>query len=428
MGASRWIGFASGSWPRAASRRSTAPRANSPSTPRATTRCFSRTLIGSSSRSSTCRRGCAEPTIMDSADSLPAKRDALVGRLLESALNTMEICCVYLGDRLSLYPALRDRGPLTSAELAAAASIHERYAREWLEQQAVTGMLETDPTVEASARRYTLSAEHAEVLHDPDSLSWFAPVVQLVVGITGPLPTLLEAFRTGEGIKWRDFGRDSREGQAGQNRPAFLSLLGREWLPAIPDVHARLSGDPPARVADVACGAVWSSIGIARAYPKVRVDGLDLDEASVALARANVAEAGLADRVDIAVRDAGDSTLAGRYDLVTIFEALHDMSQPVEVLRRARGLLVEGGSVIVVDERVAEIFTAPGDTIERLMYGFSVLCCLPAGLADQPSAATGTVMRPATLRRYALEADFREVEILPITSDIFRFYRLRVGS
>jgi len=365
---------------------------------------------------------------MDGADSLTAKREALVERLFESALNTMELCCVYLGDRLGLYRALRDRGPLTSAELAAAASIHERYAREWLEQQAVTGMLETDPTVEASARRYALSAEHAEVLLDPDSLSWFAPVVQLVVGLTGPLPTLLEAFRTGEGIKWRDFGRDSREGQAGQNRPAFLSLLGREWLPAIPDVHARLSADPPARVADVACGAGWSCIGIARAYPKVRVDGFDLDEASVELARANVVEAGLADRVDIAVRDAGDPTLAGRYDLVTIFEALHDMSQPVEVLRRVRRLLVEGGAVIVADERVAESFTAPGDSIERLMYGFSVLSCLPAGLADQPSAATGAVMRPATLRRYALEAGYRDVETLPIASDLFRFYRLHVGS
>ena len=139
-----------------------------------------------------------------------------------------------VADRLGLFNALADAGPVTTTEFAARAGIHERYAREWLEQQAVTGMLETDPAVEASARRYALSAEHAEVLLDPDSLSWFAPVVQLVVGLTGPLPTLLAAFRTGEGIKWRDFGRDSREGQAGQNRPAFLSLLGREWLPATP--------------------------------------------------------------------------------------------------------------------------------------------------------------------------------------------------
>src|SRR5262250_3869811 len=274
---------------------------------------------------------------MDGAESLTPKREALVERLFESALNTMELCCVYLGDRLGLYRALRDRGPLTSAELAAAAGIHERYAREWLEQQAVTGMLETDPTVEASARRYALAAEHAEVLLDPDSLSWFAPVIQLVVGLTGPLPSLLQAFRTGKGIAWSDFGRDPREGQAGQNRPAFLTLLGREWLPGIPDVHARLSADPPARVADVACGAGWSSIGIARAYPKARVDGFDLDEASVALARANVAEAGLADRVDIAVRDAGDSTLAGRYDLVCRLLLEKKKTKTIQVLTQARG-------------------------------------------------------------------------------------------
>jgi hypothetical protein len=102
------------------------------------------------------------------------------------------------------------------------------------------------------------------------------------------------------------------------------------------------------------------------------------------------------------------------------------MSRPVDALRTARGLLADGGAVLVMDERVAETFTAPGDTIERMMYGFSVLCCLPTGLAEQPSAGTGTVMRPATLRRYALEAGFSDVEILPIANDLFRFYRLHV--
>ena len=276
------------------------------------------------------------------------------------------------------------------------------------------------------ARRYALSAEHAEVLLDPDSLNWFAPVVQLVVGLTRPLPALLEAFRSGEGISWSAFGADPREGQAGQNRPAFLKLLGTEWLPAILDIHARLAGDPPARVADVACGAAWSSIAIARAYPKVRVDGFDSDEASVALARANVAEAGLAERVTISTRDAGDPALAGRYDLVTIFEALHDMSRPVDALRTVRGLLAEGGAVLVMDERVAETFTAPGDTDRADDVRVQRAVLPPAGLAEQPSAGTGTVMRPATLRRYALEAGFGDVEILPIANDLFRFYRLHV--
>src|SRR5262249_37165238 len=145
----------------------------------------------------------------------------------------------------------------------------------------------------------------------------------------------------------------------------------------------------------------------------------------IELAQANIAKAGLADRVTLMVRDAADPALAGRYDLVTIFEALHDMSRPVEVLRACRQLLALGGSVLGVDGRVADAFVAPGDQVERLMYGFSILCCLAAGMADQPSAATGTVMRADTLRRYAADAGFSTADVLPIANDFFRFYRLR---
>ena len=169
----------------------------------------------------------------------------------------------------------------------------------------------------------------------------------------------------------------------------------------------------------------WASIAIARAYPKARVDGFDFDEPSIAAARAIAAEAGLADRVTFQLRDAADPSLAGRYDLVIAFEMVHDLSRPVEVLGVMRRLLADGGAVIVMDERTAETFTAPGDELERLLYSFSVLCCLPTGMSEQPSAMTGTVMRPATLRRYAAEAGFLEVEILPIEHEMFRFYRLR---
>jgi hypothetical protein len=155
------------------------------------------------------------------------------------------------------------------------------------------------------------------------------------------------------------------------------------------------------------------------------VDGYDLDEASIELARANAAETEVADRVTFHVRDAGDPELAGSYQLVTVFEALHDMSQPVEALRALRGLVADDGAVIVMDERVADTFTAPGDEVERLMYTYSVLCCLPVGLADTPSAGTGTVMRADTMRRYASEAGFADVEVLPIEHEVFRFYRLR---
>jgi hypothetical protein len=132
----------------------------------------------------------------------------------------------------------------------------------------------------------------------------------------------------------------------------------------------------------------------------------------------------MADRVAFHVRDAGDPELAGRYDFALAIECVHDMPDPVGVLRGMRRLVGEGGTVLIVDEKVADAFAAPGDEVERYMYGFSLLHCLPVGLTEQPSAATGTVMRAATLRRYATEAGFREVDVLPIEADFFRFYRL----
>ena len=151
--------------------------------------------------------------------------------------------------------------------------------------------------------------------------------------------------------------------------------------------------------------------------------GLTPTTASIVLAQQHARAEGLHDRVTFAVRDAADQRLQGAYDVVTIFEALHDMARPVEALRVARTLLRDGGSVLIADERVHEHFT-PHNTDERLFYGWSVLFCLPTGMAETPSAGTGAVMRPDTLQRYAAEAGFREVEVLPIVHDLWRFYRL----
>jgi 2-polyprenyl-3-methyl-5-hydroxy-6-metoxy-1,4-benzoquinol methylase len=235
---------------------------------------------------------------------------------------------------------------------------------------------------------------------------------------------VLDAFRSGDGVPYADFDADFVEGQGDANRVQFVNFLGQEWLPSIPDVDARLRADPPARVADVACGVGWSTISIAHHYPRVDVVGVDLDDESIRLAQANLAGSGVEDRVRFEARDAG--TLAeGGFDLVTVFEALHDMSRPVEVLQTLRGLLADGGTVLIADERAAERFAAPGDELERIFYVWSVLHCLPVGLAEQPSAATGTALRPDTLRRYAAEAGFSDVEVLPIENDFWRFYRLR---
>jgi 2-polyprenyl-3-methyl-5-hydroxy-6-metoxy-1,4-benzoquinol methylase len=360
-----------------------------------------------------------------SVQSPDQRRDALVERIFGCSIGFMEILSIYVGDRLGFYRALVDGDAATASQLADATGTTERYVREWLEQQAVAGILEVeDADAQPEQRRYRLPEGHDEVLLERDSLHYAAPLARQMVGITRTLPTLLEAFRTGGGVSYSDYGEDMREGIAYANRAMFVNLMGSEWLPAVPDVHERLQADPPARVADIGCGTGWSSISIARAYPKVRVDGFDLDEDSIAEAKANAEAEALTDRVTFQVRDAADPELSGKYDLAIAIECVHDMSRPVEALRAMRSLVGNNGAVLVVDERVGEDFTAPSDEIERLMYAFSVLHCLPVGMAEQPSAGTGTVMRPATLRRYATEAGFSGVQILPIVHELWRFYRL----
>ena len=266
---------------------------------------------------------------------IEARRDALADRLFTSANATFDLAAVYLGDRLGLFRALADGGPATSAELANRTGLDERYVREWLEQQAVTGILAADASEDARGRRYTLPAGHREVLVDELSLAHMTPFVRAIVGSMRMLPGIMEAFADGGGVAWADYGDDLREGQAAGNRPQFHHLMA-DWLGQVPDVHARLSA-PGARIADVACGEGWSTIAIARAYPNARVDGIDLDEPAIEQARRNAADTEVADRVAFHARDAADPALQGAFDLVTVFEAVRDMSQPVAVLGAPAG-------------------------------------------------------------------------------------------
>jgi len=355
-----------------------------------------------------------------------AQREALAERVFGAVLGAMDLFCIHIGDRLGLYRALAGAGPCTPGELAAAAGIDPRYAREWLEQQAVAGILEVDDVAAGpDERRFTLPAGHAEALTDGDSLAFAPPLARLGVAVAMPLAAIVDAFRSGGGVPWAAYGADGREAQADLNRVQFLHHLGSEWLPSMPDVHDRLQR-PGARVADLACGAGWSSVAIARAYPEVRVDGYDADEASIDLARAHAAAAGLDDRVRFHVRDVSEPQDPGPdgYDLVCVFEALHDMAHPVEALAAMRALAAPDGAVLVMDERTNDALT-PGDPLEQFFYGASVLVCLPTGMSEPDSAATGTVMRPATFAGYARAAGFGDGEVLGIEHPFFRFYRLR---
>jgi 2-polyprenyl-3-methyl-5-hydroxy-6-metoxy-1,4-benzoquinol methylase len=350
--------------------------------------------------------------------------DALTERLFAATLAAIEIETVYLGDRLGYYKSLQESGPTTPGAFARATSTAERYAREWLEQQASAGFIGVENAGAAeSERRYFLPAGHEAVLVDelsPNYMQWGAG---WVVACGQPMEAIVQAFKTGSGVPWDVYGEAGVRAQAGGSRPNFVHSLAAEWIPGVPGLVERLQSGG-ARVADVATGAGWAAIEMARAFPRVRVDGLDLDPLSIERAGTNLAGSGVEDRVTFQVRDAADPQLAGKYELVTIFEALHDMSHPVDALRGCKSLLAPGGVLLIADENVDDEFRAPGTDYERLLYGFSVLTCLPAGMDAEGSAGTGTVMRPSRLRAYATAAGFSDVIDLPIENDFFRFYQL----
>lgn len=355
------------------------------------------------------------------------KVEALSGRLFMAGLEALELLNVELGLRLGLYAVLADRGPSTTGELATAAGIAERYAREWLEQQAVTGIVEADDvTAAADARRYTLPAAHAHVLLDPDSPANTTALAALVAEVGRMVPAVVEAFRTGGGVPYADYA--IHDLQAAFTRPVFVNNLLQEWLPALPDIHARLEAGEPLRIAEIGCGEGIATITIASAFPNVVAHGFDLDEASISAARKHAAEAGVGDRVRFELADASKGAAAlpdaAPYDLVLAIEMLHDVPDPVGVLATLRELRAGDGAVVIADERVADEFVAPGDEMERFMYAASVLHCLPVGMVEPGSAATGTVIRSSTVRDYAARAGFGSTQVLPVDHPQFRVYRL----
>jgi SAM-dependent methyltransferase len=351
--------------------------------------------------------------------------EELAGRFFSAGVGTTELCNVYLGVHLGLYRSLAD-APATPAVLAQRTGCNERYLREWLTAGAVGGLLTAAGTDPASAQ-FALAAGTREVLVDETSPAYLGGLADLVAAAGRVLPMLVDAYRTGEGVPYAAYGPDGVSGQAALNRPGFVNSLVAEWLPQVPDVLNRLQDKTdPARVADLACGAGWAAIELAKAFGHITVDGLDSDEASIAVGRQHAADHGVADRVDLEVVDLADESAdwCPRYDLVLLIECVHDFPRPVEVLRHARAAVRPGGTVLVVDERAAETFTAPGELTERFFASASAIWCLPQGLVGADPEPVGAVIRPSAMRDLASRAGYADTEILPIEHPVWRFYRL----
>ncbi|MGQ0826472.1 MAG: SAM-dependent methyltransferase [Actinomycetota bacterium] len=349
--------------------------------------------------------------------------EAFAGNLFGACLATMELANVELGLRLGLYEALAGAGPTTPRELAARRGIAERYAREWLEQQAVAGVVDVeDPSRPAAERRFALPNAHAHVLLDDDSEACMKPCAGVVPWTGKAIDIMVEEFRRGTGAAFGLF--DLHDLQAAFTRPVFANHLVQNWLPALPEVQAKLERGEPVRIAEVGCGEGLAAITIARAYPNAEVHGFDLDDASITAARKHAADAGVADRAVFDVRDAADIAIEGLYDLVMAIEMLHDVPDPIGILRTMQRLAGETGTVLVVDERTEESFTVPTNEMERLFYAFSTLHCLAVSMQNR-GVGTGTVLRSDTMRSYATEAGFTAIDILAVEHPQFVLYRLR---
>jgi 2-polyprenyl-3-methyl-5-hydroxy-6-metoxy-1,4-benzoquinol methylase len=361
-------------------------------------------------------------TAIELSEADASKAEEFAGTVFGACLATMELANVELGIRLGLYEALAGAGPVSSAELADRAGIAPRYAREWLEQQAVAGVVEVDDaTREPDARRFELPNAHAHVLLDDDSEACMKPCAAVVPWVGKAIDIMVEEFREGTGAAFGLF--DLHDVQAAFTRPVFMNHLTQNWLPALPDVQAKLDAGTRVRVAEVGCGEGLAAITIARAYPNAEVDGYDLDPASIAAAQRAAADAGVADRARFELRDAADPTIDGDYDLVMAIEMLHDVPDPVGILTTMRSLAGRDGTVLVVDERTEEAFSVPTNEMERFFYSFSTLHCLAVSMQDG-GAGTGTVIRPDTVRRYATDAGFATVEALDVEHPQFVLYRL----
>ncbi|MCI0440925.1 MAG: class I SAM-dependent methyltransferase, partial [Chloroflexi bacterium] len=309
-------------------------------------------------------------------------------------------------------------GSASSQELAERTGYSERYAREWLECMTAGGYIDHDP----ATNRFSIPAEHKAVLVERDSPAYLLGMIAFFPSLISTIPKLMEAFRTGGGVPYEAYGKDTRDAIGLGNRPMFVNDYASKWIPAMPDVHSRLQKG--GRALEVGVGQGWSSIELARGFPNVQIDAVEPDVESVKEAKQNAEKAGLAGRIKFHTTTAEDAKLEGPYDLVTAFECIHDMAYPVAALKRMRELAAPNGAVLIADEKAGDTLEENKNFFGHLFYNFSVLHCLPQAMVFPNAAGTGTVITPSTMRRYATEAGFSKVEILPIENPLWRFYRL----
>ena len=312
-----------------------------------------------------------------------------------------------IGDKLGLYRAMAGAGGLTPGELADRTSTTERYVREWLSAQAAAGYVTYD-----GDDRFSLPVEHAIALTDETSPACVIGGFELMLAAVRSTDRLITAFRTGAGVGWHEHHQDVFEGCERFFRPGYHAYLINSWLPAMDGVTEKLQAG--ARVADIGCGYGASTVVLAGAYPASTFVGVDYHPASIAAAQERAAAAGVGNRTRFEAGKAVD--LAGTYDLICLFDCLHDMGDPVGVLGHLRERLAPGGSILLVEPFAGESLADNLNPVGAVYYGASTLLCTPNSLSQEVGAALGAQAGESRLREVAAEAgltSFRRVAETP---------------
>jgi SAM-dependent methyltransferase len=324
---------------------------------------------------------------------------SFVFRAVDEVGATLNTALVVMGDRLGLYRALAGAGPLTPTELAERTGTAERYVREWLNAQAAGGFVE----YEADSGRYSLPPEQAVALTDESSPAYLPGFFQLAFGSVLDSPRITEAAKSGEGIGWHDHVHDVHAGCERFFRPSYNAHLLTEWLPALDGVVAKL--EEGGTVADVGCGHGASTILMAQAFARSRFTGFDYYDDSIETARERATAAGLDGRVEFR-KDSAASYSGDGYDLVTMFDCLHDMGDPAGAARHVRASLAPGGTWMIVEPRAGDRVEENLNPVGRAYYGFSTLLCTPSSLSQEVGLALGAQAGEARIREIVLGAGF----------------------
>jgi 2-polyprenyl-3-methyl-5-hydroxy-6-metoxy-1,4-benzoquinol methylase len=342
-----------------------------------------------------------------------------VGKVLGDTSGLTTTILAALGDRLNLFKTLAAHGPATSAELAKAASINERYAREWLGGMASAGYVQYDP----ATRRFTLPPEHVPVLAEEAGPMYFGGAHQMLLGTFGVLDQLTTAFRQGGGVAQPEYSEDWWAGMERFTGGWFENLLLPQWIPAMPRVREAL--ERGVDVADVGCNRGRALMKLARAFPRSRFVGYDVFEPAIRLATERAAAAGLADRIRFEQRDVSKE-LPGQFDVITTFDVIHDAVDPLGLLRTIRQALRPGGTYVCLDINCSDKLQENAGPLGALFHGFSVLYCMTTSLS-RGGAGLGTVGLPESkLKELATQAGFADVRRVPLENPFNNLYEVTV--